>query len=79
MATEAWDSSLPAALRERFGDSVRQVVHYGGQKLVVNGLGAVADILASTYSYQIYGGLRPAPRIVRLWLLAATLSLAAPT
>lgn len=46
MATEAWDGSLPAALRERFGDSVKLVAHYGGQKLVVADLGAVADILA---------------------------------
>ena len=46
MATEAWDGSLPDALRARFGDSLKQVVHYGGQKLVVADLGAVADILA---------------------------------
>ena len=46
MATEAWDGSLPDALRKRFGDSLERVVHYGGQKLVVADLSAVPDILA---------------------------------
>lgn len=45
MATEAWDGSLPDALRERFGESLERIVHYGGQKLVVADLGAVPDIL----------------------------------
>ncbi len=47
MPSEPWDGSVPDAVRERFGESVENAVVLGGQKLLLVGLGAVADIIAS--------------------------------
>ena len=47
MPSEPWEGPVPEAVQQRFGEGVEKAVVLGGQNLLVVGLGAAADILAS--------------------------------
>ncbi|MDE0104554.1 MAG: NADH-quinone oxidoreductase subunit C [Bryobacterales bacterium] len=47
MPSAPWEGSLPAAIKERFGDGIEGAVLLGGQKLLTVGLPSAAGVLAS--------------------------------
>ncbi len=46
MPCEPWEGDLPAALQDRFGDSLSRVVLLGGQKLLVADIAAAFEVLS---------------------------------